>query len=238
MRKTLLPSSAKPETKDIANTKTSSPADEVADISEILKKRPRVMVEPEPPKPESAEAAPEEKKETSTGSEQTKKPAAAEKPDEDAAEFEPEEKKEKGADLGDMFDPEGMATLLIDIAGFAREWFYPKLYDKYFFTEWELRDLDGTKKKIREAAQKNEEPKLTDYDKLLLNKDKELLTLKLKIKFQDSEKEALAKKLARHIEKIDWMQKLEKYDWILLIFTFEGLRFMELKQTKSKVESR
>jgi hypothetical protein len=228
MKKTLLPSSPKPQTeKTEPETPIANSDDgEVQDISSILKKRPKAITPIE------------EEAQTETATPAEEKIHEEEKVDEDAADFEKDDTKKEnpGGEKTEMFDSESFARTLVDIANFGREWFYPGVYDKYFFKEWELADLDKCKREMRDALKKNEEPKLSDYDKTLLAKEQELLKLKLKIPLKEEERAQLAKKVARHIAKIDWMAKLEKYDWIMLLVAFEGMRFMELKGAKKQFE--
>lgn len=230
MKKTLLPSSKPEPAAPEVKTESAAPADEVQDISYILKRRPRVVeLESEPEQVQQDKSAPAEEL----------KPDANKEPDEDAADFEPDNKSTDNPGTRaktEMFDSEGFARMLVDIANFGREWFYPSIYDKYFFKEWELADLDKCKRDMRESLKKNEEPKLSNYEKTLLEREKELLKLKLKIPLKEEERDQLAKKVARHIAEIDWMAKLEKYDWIMLLFAFEGMRFMELRGAKKQFE--
>ena len=233
MKKTLLPSSKPEPAAPEVKTESAAPADEeVQDISAILKRRPRVVVPEATAEPEAVQS------DKSTAAEEVWQ-EADEDADKDAADFEADSKSTDKPGAGtktEMFDSEGFARMLVDIANFGREWFYPSIYDKYFFKEWELADLDKCKRDMRESLKKNEEPKLSNYEKTLLEREKELIKLKLKIPLKEEERDQLAKKVARHIAEIDWMAKLEKYDWIMLLFAFEGMRFMELRGAKKQFE--
>lgn len=218
---------SEPENLTEENTNSKHPAEEVTDISEILKRRPTTKPAPEP---ERTHATPDPQPERDGAPEAEEPKAKA------SADFDNEEPKKENPIAG-LIDPAGMARTIVDIANMGREFFYPSVYDKYFFTPFELQDLDALKRKQRDKLKKNEALDTNDYEKMLLDKERELLKYKLKISLSESERKLLADKLARHLEKIDWMKRLEQYDWILVLLAIEGVRFMELKQGKKKFDA-
>jgi hypothetical protein len=224
MRKIPFSSTAKPLPEPIAAT----PADDeqITDIGDLLTRRPKAAPEPQPEPQDIYHThtnAAEEEKTRQTGIEEP--------------EFEPTTAEKQPEPSEPMFDPEGFAKTIVDIVNIARNSFYPGIYDKIVFNEFERRDLFEVHRKINIAKKQNGEPDLTEYEKELKAKHDELTKAKLKIDFKESERNLLAKKLARHLEKINWMKKLEQYDWILILIALEGFRFAELRKIKKMGEN-
>jgi hypothetical protein len=191
------------------------------DISDILNRRPKIH---EP----SAASASEVKPEQTVVREE---PQPTKKEVEEEPEFlDAEEVKE---DVPPMFDSQGFAKTIVGLANFGREWFYPGIYDKIVFNEFERADLRDIQRRQQAAKKKGEELTLMGWEADLIEKNEKLVKAKLKISFSEKEQSMIANKLARHLEKIDFMRKLEEYDWILILLTLEGLRFMDLKKIKN-----
>lgn len=224
MRKTPFSFKAKP--KVIESTEN----DNVTDIGDLLKRRPKE----EYPEPHLFQTTVEP-----TQVKQNTRPEDIEpqQPQTEPAEFEETPIKHETKISEPMFNPEGLAKSLVDIANIARNWLYPNIYDRIVFNDFERRDLFDVHRKVSQAKKQGNEPELTEYEKELKEKYDELVKAKQKIDFKESERALIAKNLARHLEKIDFMKRIEKYDWVLILFALEGLRFAELRKIKNMNEN-
>lgn len=228
MRKTPFKYS-KPTVNETVNTVETieEETENLLDISEILAERPKVIEDIERKLNEEKEKIKEEKQTAATIqiSEEEKEEAETE------PEFEEEIKTvEKTAK---MFDPEGFAETIVEVANIGRSWIYPSIYEKIVFNQFEQKDLFDIQRKVNKAQKEDKEPELSNYEISLLKKNEELVKAKMKIDFSGTEKKLLAKKLSRHIAEIDFIKRLEKYDWVLVLLAIEGMRFAELKKIKS-----
>lgn len=138
MRKTPFSFKAKPQVIE------STDNDNVTDIGDLLKRRPKE----EDQEPRSFETSVEK-----TEVNQNTNPNTIEQKETqiETAEFEETQIKPETEISEPMFNPEGLAKTLIDIANIARNWLYPNIYDKIVFNDFERRDLFEIHRKVNQA---------------------------------------------------------------------------------------
>lgn len=222
MRKTPFKYS-KPTVNTVEAIEEEKETENTLDIAEILAERPKVIEDIQ----EEARNEEEVKEEEQTETKITEEKEEAESEPEFEEEIKTVEKTAK------MFDPEGFAETIVEVANIGRNWIYPSIYEKIVFNQFEQKDLFDIQRKVNKAQKEDKEPELSNYEISLLNKNNELIKAKMKIDFSSTEKKLLSKKLSRHIAEINFMKKLEKYDWVLVLLAIEGMRFAELKKIKS-----
>lgn len=202
----------------------------VISLLDRLKQQPK----PNAPAPEQVDFSEEVETETGNDPAQAKQAAQQKASAQFEPGYQPGSAEREPEFTGSVMDPENMASAAIGLFDFFRTLGYPWVNERLMFDVQERASLKEAKRVFREAMMANLEPELNNYQKHLLEREKELFEANLKIPFTDSEKKQLAGALAKHIKNIDWMAKLEKYDWVIMLLTIEGVRFYNVQQTAAK----
>lgn len=163
-----------------------------------------------------------EEKETETGNEN------------ENVEFEEGFEPGKKTPLSSIVDKEKVAGYVLKAVSFLREWIYPKIYVKLAFEDWEYADLQKSLHQEKEALQKNKTYEPNNWERKLRERQEKLLESKMKIPFTEEEKTELIKGLSEVVKDVNWLSILEKHGWIMLLLMYEGSRFYEVYELKSK----